>query len=139
MAEAMLRHFGDESFEAMSAGTHPAGFVHPLATVCLGRMGIDLADQTSKSWEEYKETPIDAVITLCDSAEEECPTWPTKTIRAHWSLPDPAYHLGEMEERIEFAMRVATRLRTKIERLVELDWSASPEDIERRLRFLGEI
>ena len=140
MAEAMLRALGGDRFEALSAGSHPAGFVHGLAIEAMARMDIALDDHESKGWDTYADTPLDLVITVCDSAAgETCPAWPGSPFSAHWPLPDPAYHPGTDEERIEFALRVAQRLRTKIMGLIELDWSAPRAAIEERLRFLGEI
>ncbi len=140
MAEAILRHLGGDRFEALSAGSYPAGFVHPLALEAMRRMNIPVTDPASKSWNEFATTRLDVVITVCDSAAAEtCPIWPGAPIMAHWSLPDPAFHSGAEEERIEFTMRVARRLYAKIEGLVNLDWRVSKTEIEERLRYLGEI
>lgn len=140
MAEAILRHVAGDRFEASSAGSHPAGFVHPLAIEAMQRLDIPMEDHISKSWDEFAQTPVDVVITVCDAAAgEQCPTWPGRPITTHWSLPDPAYHPGTEEERVEFALRVARRLRTKIEGLIELDWSLDRAELTRRLTFLGDI
>jgi len=140
MAEAILRHMGGKRFEALSAGSHPAGFVHPLAIDALRRLNVPLADQTSKSWDSFVGRPVDAVITVCDAAAAQaCPVFPGSPISVHWSLPDPVYHPGTDEERLAFALSVAERLRTKIAGLVQLDWSAGRPELKRRLEFLGEI
>jgi protein-tyrosine-phosphatase len=140
MGEAILRQLGSDRFEALSAGSHPAGFIHPIAIETMQQMGISLESQTSKSWDEFPDTRFDVVITLCDdAAAETCPVWPGDPVRAHWSLPDPSYHPGTDEERLQFAMRVAQRLRTKIEGLIELEWSQDRAELAKRLRFLGEI
>ncbi len=140
MAEALLRHLGGDRFEAQSAGSHPAGFVHPLAIEAMANMGLSMDDHVSKSWDEYATTPLDVVITVCDSAAgEACPHWHGEPITAHWSLPDPAHYRGSDDERYEFAQRIAGRLRTKIEALVETDWSSARAELVQRLGFLGEI
>jgi len=140
MAEALLRHLGGERFEALSAGSHPAGFIHPLAIDAMTRLGISLKNQNSKNWSEFAETRLDAVVTLCDAAAAEaCPVWPGGPVTAHWSLPDPAYHLGTDDERLEFALKIAERLRTKIAAMVALDWSSDRAELKRQLDFLGEI
>lgn len=140
MAEAILRHLAGDRFEALSAGSYPAGYVHPLAIEAMGQMNIPMEDPVSKSWDEFANAPVDVVITVCDAAAgETCPTWPGNPITAHWSLPDPAYHLGTEEERVEFALRVAQRLHTKIQGMIDLDWSADREELTKRLQFLGEI
>ena len=140
MAEAILRQLGGERFEAFSAGSHPAGFVHPLAIEVMERMNIPMTDQDSKSWDVFADKPVDTVITVCDAAAgETCPTWPGDPVTAHWSIPDPAYHPGTVEERIEFALRVAQRLHAKIQGLIDLDWSVDRAELTKRLQFLGEI
>lgn len=140
MAEAILRHMAGEQFDACSAGSHPAGFIHPLAIEVLQQLGIPLTNQMSKSWDEFKDTPVDVVITLCDAAAGEvCPVWPGEPMTAHWPLPDPTHHAGGDEELSEFAQSVVRRLLTKIEGLVNLNWSTGRRDLTKQLEFLGEI
>jgi len=140
MAEAILRHLGQDRFEALSAGSMPAGFVHPLANEAMSRLNIPMTEQTSKSWNEFAAVRLDAVITLCDAvAEETCPTWPGEPLTVLWSTPDPAYHFGTDDERLEFAASVAERLRLKIQGLVDLNWSTDRAQLSKRLEFLAEI
>ena len=106
----------------------------------MNRMGISIVPARSKSWDEFLDRSIDAVITLCDDAAgETCPAWAGDPIQAHWSLPDPAFHLGTDEERLEFAQRVASRLRLKIEGLIGIDFNAERDDVASRIAQLGEI
>lgn len=140
MAEAILRHVGGERFAACSAGSHPAGFVHPLAIHALASLRIPLGNLESKSWDRFAGQPVDAAITLCDSAAAEaCPVFAGTAHKAHWGLPDPAFHPGDEEARAGFAVAVAQRLRGKIEGLIQIDWTASPSNILDRLRALGEL
>lgn len=140
MAEALLAHVSGGRFTVSSAGSKPAGYVHPLAVEALRRLKIPLHEARSKSWDEFVDQRIDVAITLCDAAvSEPCPAFPGEPLRAHWSLPDPTYHFGNDEDRVQFAVRVAERLRAKIEGLIALDWSAPRGEVERRLRYLGEI
>ena len=140
MAEAILRHVGGDKFEALSAGSFPAGFVHILAIEAMRRLGISMPGAVSKSWDEFAETTLDAVITLCDDAvAETCPVWPGAPLTVHWSTPDPSFHPGTEAERIELAVRIAERLVTKIQGLVDLDWSMGRDEVRKRLEFLGEI
>lgn len=139
MAEAILRHLAPDQFESFSAGSHPAGFIHPLAIAAMEILNIDLGEQYSKSWNDFADQPVDVVITVCDAAAELCPIYPGDTIRAHWSLPDPAYHPGTPDERLEFALLIARRLQSKIEAMINLDWSQPKEQLERQLNQLGEI
>ena len=141
MAEAILAHAGEDRFSAFSAGSDPAGFVHELAIEALRRIRIPInANADSKKWDQFADERFDVIITLCDqAANEACPIPPESGVRAHWSMPDPVYHPGSDEDRTEFAVRVAERLKGKIEGLLEVDWTAPRPDIESRLRFLGEI
>jgi arsenate reductase len=140
MAEAILRRLAPDRFEALSAGSHPAGFVHQLAVDALRDLEIDAAEQYSKSWDEFADVRIDVVITVCDAAAAEaCPVYPGNPLRAHWPLPDPAYHPGLPEERLDFARLIARRLHSKIAALINLDWSQPRHDLDKQLNQLGEI
>lgn len=89
MAEAIVNaRLGDE-WEAVSAGTRPAGYVHPKAITALQEIGIE-HEGRSKPADEFRDVPFDLVVTVCDSAAEECPVWLGKGKRAHHSFPDPA-------------------------------------------------
>ncbi|MCL5275027.1 MAG: arsenate reductase ArsC [Chloroflexi bacterium] len=94
MAEGVLRWLGDGRVESYSAGTHPS-WVNPLAIRVMGEIGIDISAQRSKSVLEFLDKPIDVVITVCDSAAENCPVFPGRVERIHWSFPDPAAVEGD--------------------------------------------
>ncbi|QDT63317.1 arsenate reductase ArsC [Calycomorphotria hydatis] len=118
MGEGLLRHqFGDH-FEALSAGSKPSGYVHPKAIEAMAELGIDISDYRSKSINEYVppagEQP-DLVISVCDSAAEECPTFPGKVERIHIPFDDPAHAEGTEEE----IMAVFRRVRDEIKAMVE--------------------
>jgi arsenate reductase len=122
MAEAILTHLGSDKCIARSAGSHPAGFVHPLAVTALEHIDVPLhPNALSKSWDAFKNVPFGVLITLCAAADGLCPTWLTANLRCHWPLSDPTFHVGTIEERVEFAVRIAERLRLKIERFLNLD------------------
>ena len=93
MAEGLLRHLVGDRFEAHSAGTK-ATQVRPLAIRAMAEIGIDISDQESKTLDRYLLQPFDAVITVCDVANESCPVFPATTKRLHWSLPDPSRATG---------------------------------------------
>lgn len=120
MAEALLRHAGGDRFRAFSAGSNPAGFIHPLAIETLRRMDVPLEGQYSKSWDEYADQPMDVIITVCDSAAESCPQWPGRPATAHWGLPDPSFAPGTQEDRLDLAMMVARRAQRWIEQMIAL-------------------
>lgn len=140
MAEALLRHLAGDRFTALSAGSHPAGFVHVLAVDALRHLHIPLGTLESKSWDVFRDARVDAVITLCDAAAaQECPVWSGAPIVAHWPLPDPALHPGAADERVDFAIAVAKRLRHKVQAMIDLDWTIPHDQLEQRLQTLGEI
>ena len=89
MAEAIVNARLAGAWEAVSAGTKPAGYVHPIALAALNEIGIQHSGR-SKSVAEFRNLDFNLVITVCDSAAKECPIWLGKGKRAHHSLPDPA-------------------------------------------------
>ena len=139
MAEALARHAGDERIEAVSAGSRPAGYIHPLAEATMEAMGASLDGQSSKSWDEFATTRIDIVITLCDAAAEEtCPVWLGTPVRAHWGLADPVTLMASESERSAAAREVGEWLKESIEKLLALDLEGLPhEELEREVRALA--
>lgn len=95
MAEALVNHLSGGSLHAVSAGSDPAGYVHPKSLETLARHGIPAPAPRSKSWDEFAETRFDYVITVCDQAAgETCPIFPGAPVKLHWSTPDPAKATG---------------------------------------------
>jgi len=108
MAEAILNREGRRHFRAYSAGSQPAGRVHPYTLDLLRKLSFDVSGLRSKSWHEFSgpgATPLDFVFTVCDNAAgETCPFWPGQPMTAHWGLPDPAAAIGtDAEVRVAFA------------------------------------
>ncbi len=97
LAEAIVNARLSDEWEAVSAGTYPSGYVHPLALRVLREMGIDHQGR-SKSVDEFRTVPFDLVVTVCDSAAEECPVWLGRGKRVHLGFPDPAKATGTDEE-----------------------------------------
>lgn len=89
MAEAIINARLGDTWQAFSAGTRPIGFVHPKALAALAEMGIDHAGR-SKDVAEFRNGNFDLVVTVCDSAKQECPAWLGKGLLVHRSFPDPA-------------------------------------------------
>lgn len=111
MAEAIINAPPGGGWQAYSAGTRPAGHVHPLAVKALAEKGIPHAGR-SKSADEFREVDFDLVVTVCDSAAEDCPVWLGKGKRIHHSYPDPAKAVGSEAE----IMQVFRDVRDAIER-----------------------
>lgn len=97
LAEAIVNARLAESWQAVSAGTRPAGYVHPRALQALAEIGIEHTGR-SKHADEFRNTPLDLVVTVCDSAAEECPLWLGPGRRVHVGFPDPAKAEGTDEE-----------------------------------------
>jgi arsenate reductase len=116
MAEALFNHMGKGTIEAVSAGSHPAGYVHPKSIETLKRHGIDPGTPRSKSWNEFSGQSFDLVVTVCDAAAaESCPAFIGQVKKLHWSTPDPAKATGT-DAQIEAAFDEAYyRLKEKIE------------------------
>jgi arsenate reductase len=114
MAEAWLRYLGGDRFEVASAGTE-ATTVRPLAIVAMREVGIDIAEQTSKALDCYLGQPWDAVITVCDQANDVCPVFPGGQRRLHWSFPDPSRSTGSESERLASYREVREGLRVRVE------------------------
>jgi arsenate reductase len=141
MAEALLNHLGSESFRAFSAGSLPTGEVHPLAIATLARHRVPVSNPRSKSWNEFSDTPIDLVITVCDNAASEaCPVFPGAPLMAHWSLPDPAKATGPEEVIQEVFDNVFSLLKRRIEALLSLPFDEmSEKERAEALIAIGEL
>jgi len=100
MAEALWNHLGEGAWQAVSAGSKPAGYVHPLGVEAMGELGIDLATHRSKHLNEFNHQSFDLVVTVCDNAKESCPVFPGAKQLRHWPFPDPADATGSEEERL---------------------------------------
>ena len=91
MAEAIVNARLGDTWEAVSAGTKPAGFVHPKAVEVLAEIGIQHEGRSKlAASREFRDVDFDLVVTVCDSAAEECPIWLGMGKRVHHSFPDPA-------------------------------------------------
>jgi arsenate reductase len=117
MAEAMINQLGEGRFFAVSAGSEPAGYVHPGSIAALQRHGFRVGEPRSKSWDEFANHEFDIVITVCDrAAAESCPVFIGNVAKKHWSTPDPASVQGG-EENVNQAFDSAlAMLRDRIEK-----------------------
>ena len=94
MAEGILREVAGDVLHVQSAGSDPAGFVHPLAILTLAEIGIDISSHTSKHMNEFLSGNVETVITVCNNADQACPSFPGQSNRHHWPFPDPAKAKG---------------------------------------------
>lgn len=116
MAEGLLRHDAGDAFEVFSAGTKPSR-VRPEAIEAMREAGIDISAHRPKSVDEFLGQQFDYVITVCDNANELCPTFPGNTRRIHWSFEDPAATTGDEATRLAVFRRVRDEIRSRFKQL----------------------
>ena len=119
IAEALLGRFGGADFDALSAGTRPKE-VHPLTVRVLAELGIDWSTARAKSVVELRDLSLDYVVTLSNSAREECPTLPGRHSSLHWHLEDPAVVEGSEETRLEAFRATRTELSVRLRPFIEI-------------------
>ena len=111
LAEGILRAVAGDILDVQSAGSKPAGFVHPLAIACLKEIGIDISAHRSKSMTEFMDKKVETVITVCGNADQACPIFPGQVNRHHWPFEDPAHATGTDEEKLAVFRRVRDEIR----------------------------
>lgn len=120
LAEATFNHLAPAGWHAISAGSKPAGYIHPRSIALLQREGIATDGYFSKSWDNLPVTP-DIVVSVCgNAAGETCPAYLGPVLRAHWGVDDPAHATGNDEEIDAAFMRAYRTLRTRIEAFMAL-------------------
>jgi len=115
LAEGILRATAGDFLDVHSAGSQPAGYVHPLAIRVMQEIGIDIANHTSKSMNEFLGTSVETVITVCGNADQACPVFPGQVNRHHWPFDDPAHATGSEDEQLAVFRRVRDEIRRAFE------------------------
>jgi arsenate reductase (thioredoxin) len=118
MAEGMLTHIAGDRCESLSAGSDPAGYVHPQAIEAMNEIELDITQNKSKSINDFLPpdgTPPDLIISVCSGAEKSCPFFPGNVDRKHWPFDDPAHATGTEEEKMLVFRRVRDEIRTRLE------------------------
>jgi arsenate reductase (thioredoxin) len=115
LAEGILRAAAGDRLEVQSAGSKPAGYVHPLAVKAMAEIGIDISSHRSKHMNEFLDKKVETVITVCGNADQACPMLTGQMNRHHWGFDDPAHAVGTDEEK----MQVFRRVRDEIRRVFE--------------------
>ena len=110
MAEGILRAAAGDLIEVHSAGSKPAGYVHPKAILVLKEIGIDISAHTSKHMNEFLNRDITTVITVCGNADQACPMYPGQVNRHHWGFDDPAHATGTEEQILAEFRRVRDQI-----------------------------
>ena len=111
MAEGILRQAAGDLLEVHSAGSEPAGHVHPKAIAALNEINIDISTHSSKHMDTFLDGEITTVITVCGNADQACPTFPGQVNRYHWAFDDPAHAEGSEEEIMEAFRSVRDEIR----------------------------
>lgn len=115
LAEGFLRAAAGDLFDVQSAGSKPAGYVHPLAIRVMQEVGIDISQHRSKHMDEFLDKKIETVITVCGNADQACPIFPGQVNRYHWGFVDPAHVPGSEEEVLEVFREVRDEIRLVFE------------------------
>jgi len=115
MAEGILREASKGLLHVESAGSNPAGYVHPKSIEVMAEIGIDLSTHHSKHMNEFLDYRVDTVITVCGNADQACPMFPGQLNRHHWGFEDPAHATGTEEEILAEFRRVRDQIRLVFE------------------------
>ena len=126
MAEGILRSALDERFDVQSAGSKPAGFIHPLAVKVMSEIGIDISQGRSKHLNEFLDKKVETVITVCGNADQACPMFPGQANRHHWPFDDPAHAEGNDEEKLKAFRRVRDEIKRVFEAYADGRHDAKP-------------
>lgn len=115
LAEGILRAAAGDFLDVQSAGSNPAGHVHPLAVKVMAEIGLDISAHRSKHMKEFLDGRVETVVTVCGNADQACPVFPGQVNRYHWPFDDPAHATGTDEEKLA----VFRRVRDEIKRVFE--------------------
>jgi arsenate reductase len=142
LGEATFNHLAPAGWQAMSAGSKPAGYVHPRSLALLAREGISTEGYHSKSWDNLPAQP-DIVITVCASAAgETCPAYLGPVLRTHWGVEDPAHATGTDEEIDAAFMKAYSILRARIEAFFALpleQLKSDPATLKVEMDRIGQL
>ena len=115
LAEGILRAAAGDVISVASAGSKPAGYVHPLAIKVMQEIDIDISGHHSKHLDEFLNGPVETVITVCGNADQACPMFPGQVNRHHWGFDDPAHATGTEHEQLAVFRRVRDEIRRVFE------------------------
>ena len=115
MAEGILRASAGDQLDVQSAGSDPAGHVHPLAVRVMQEIGIDISHHRSKHLNEFISQDIETVITVCSNADVACPVFPRQAGKYHWPFDDPAKADADENSQLAVFRRVRDEIRARFE------------------------
>ena len=121
LSEAITNHLSAGRIIAKSAGSQPAGAVHPLSLKYLSEAGISIEGLRSQSWDDFADFNADVVVTVCDSAAAEaCPVWFGDSVKVHWGLSDPSKLQGSEEELAAAFRATISQISQRVEQLLAI-------------------
>lgn len=133
LSEAITNQLAGDIIEAKSAGSQPAGEVHPLSIYYLEQQGFSTQGLTSQSWDDFADFAPDLVITVCDSAANEtCPVYFSDSLQVHWGLADPSKIEGDAETQALAFMACIDEIKTRVEQIKNIALK-KPNQAELRL------
>jgi len=115
LAEGILRAAAGDILDVQSAGSKPAGYVHPMAVQVMSEIGVDISGHRSKHMDEFLDQEVETVVTVCGNADQVCPMFPGQVNRHHWGFDDPAHAVGTEEEQLAVFRRVRDEIRRVFE------------------------
>ena len=118
LAEGILRAAAGDLLDVQSAGSQPAGYVHPLAIQVMQEIGIDISAHRSKHMNDFLGQPVETVVTVCGNADQACPMFPGQVNRHHWGFDDPAHATGTDEEKLAVFRRVRDEIREHLREFI---------------------
>ena len=119
MAEAIANAFHGDVMDAISAGSRPAGWVHPLAIKAMAEKGVDIRGAESKGADRFIKEKFDVVVTVCDSAAADCPNWPGAKRIEHWPIVDPSFGPDDPATRYDRFIETRDELAQRIDGLAK--------------------
>ena len=115
LAEGILRSAAGDLFDVNSAGSKPAGYVHPAAIQVLKEIGIDISAHSSKHMNDFLNRNVHTVITVCGNADQACPMFPGQMNRYHWGFEDPAHATGTEGDVLDVFRKVRDQIKLVFE------------------------
>jgi arsenate reductase (thioredoxin) len=115
LAEGILQKALGGEYDVRSAGSNPAGYVHPLAIKVMQEIGIDISEHRSKHLDEFLQQRVETVITVCGNADQACPNFPGQVHRHHWAFEDPGHATGTEAEKLALFRRIRDEIRKVFE------------------------
>lgn len=141
LSEAITNQFAQGNLVAKSAGSQPAGEVHPLTLTYLKEAGISTENLRSQSWDDFVDFAPDVVITVCDSAAgESCPLWFGNSVKVHWGLADPSRLANEGATNADVAhafQHCITEIKQRVAALSDLAHITEPSALRSELAKIG--